>query len=263
MLTTLLDQRYLILQLTKREIDAKYKGSVLGLLWTFITPLAMLVIFSFVFGEIFQAKWPGNGDMSKTEFSVNLFIGLSYFWFFADVLVRAPVLFTSVPNFVKKVVFPLEVLPVVSILACLFQLIIYILITLAASIIVLGKLSLWMLVIPLLIFITLPLLLGITLLLGAAGVFFRDIAAVVSVAVSLLMFLSPVFYPVEAVPANAQWLFALNPLTLIIESMRSITLLDRAPNFYDLGVYFIVGVVVLWAGYSFFNATKRGFADVI
>lgn len=113
---------YLIKELSVRDIHSKYKGSLLGIFWAVLTPIAMLLVFSFVFGEIFRAKWPGSEISSKVDFSINLYIGLSVFWFFADVLGKAPVLIVSVPNFVKKVVFPLEILPIVSLVSAMFHL---------------------------------------------------------------------------------------------------------------------------------------------
>ncbi|MDD5373382.1 MAG: ABC transporter permease [Sulfurimonas sp.] len=254
---------YLIKELSVREIYSKYKGSLLGIFWAVLTPLAMLFVFSFVFGEIFRAKWPGSESGSKAEFAINLYIGLSVFWFFADVLGKAPSLIVSVPNFVKKVVFPLEILPVVSLLSALFHLCINIVIITAAVLITKGGIPLSVVVLPIVMVVTFPLLAGAGLLFGALGVYARDIATVMGVVINMLMFLSPVFYPLSAIPQNLQWLFELNPVTLIIESCRGAFMYGVYPEWGKLGVYLVCSLLVWFLGYKVFNATRGGFGDVI
>ncbi|MCX6050893.1 MAG: ABC transporter permease [Campylobacterales bacterium] len=254
---------YLIKELSIREIYSKYRGSLLGIFWAVLTPIGMLLVFSFVFGEIFRAKWPGSEFAGKVDFALNLYIGLSVFWFFADVLGRAPGLIVSVPNFVKKVVFPLEILPVVSVVSGLFHLCINLILITLALLITKGTLSLSVLVLPLVVLVTLPLLVGMGLFLGALGVYARDISAVIGVVLNMLMFLSPVFYPLSAIPQNLQWLFELNPVTLIIESCRGAFMYGVYPEWEKLGIYLICSLLVWLLGYKVFNATRGGFADVI
>lgn len=254
---------YLIKELAVRDIYSKYKGSLLGIFWSVITPIGMLLVFSFVFGEIFRAKWPGNGINSKVDFAINLYIGLSVFWYFSDVLGRAAGLITSVPNFVKKVIFPLEILPVVSLLAALFHLSINLLLITAALLITKGTLPLSILILPLVIAVTFPLLIGSGLFLGALGVYARDISAIMGVVLNMLMFLSPVFYPLSAIPKNLQWLFELNPVTLIVESCRGAFIDGIFPQWEKLGIYFVCSLTVWFLGHKVFAATRGGFADVI
>lgn len=254
---------YLIKELTARDIYSKYKGSLLGILWSVITPIGMLFVFTFVFGEIFRAKWPGNEEGGIVDFAINLYIGLSVFWFFADVLGRASGLITAVPNFVKKVVFPLEILPVVSLLSALFHLCINLLLITVALVIAKGTLPLGIVILPLVIAVTVPFLIGVGLFLGALGVYVRDIAAVMGVMLNMLMFLSPIFYPLSAIPKHLQWLFELNPVTLIIESCRGVLMLGVYPQWEKLGIYFVCSLMMWFLGYKVFNATRGGFADVI
>lgn len=254
---------YLIKELSIREIYSRYKGSMLGIFWAVLTPLAMLLVFSFIFGEIFRAKWPGSEMTSKVDFAINLYIGLSVFWFFADVLGRAPALIVSVPNFVKKVIFPLEILPIVSLLSGLFHLCINIVIIMVALLVTKGELHLSVLLLPLVIAVTFPLLVGVGLLFGSLGVYARDISAVIGVAINMLMFLSPVFYPLSAIPQNLQWLFELNPITLIIESCRGAFMYGSFPEWEKLALYLASSLVVWYLGYRVFKATRGGFADVI
>lgn len=254
---------YLIKELTKREIQARYKGSYLGIFWAFLTPIAMLFVFSFVFGEIFQAKWPGNENASPVSFPINLFIGLSVFWFFSDLLTRAPIIFSSVPNHVKKVVFPLGILPVVSLLSAMFHFSIYLFIIFLSLIFSGMDVSIHILYLIPIILVTLPMLLGLSFFLGSAGVYVRDISAIIGVVVQMLMFLSPVFYPLSAIPKHLQWVFELNPLTTIIESSRMVLLKGENPHFETLGLYFMISLLLYILGYKVFQLTRKGFADVL
>ena len=263
MIAPIFKHRFLILQLAKRDISSKYKGSLLGLLWTLVTPIAMLIVFSFVFGTVFQTKWPGNDEVSQAEFSLNLFIGLSVFWYFSESINRAPSVFTSVPNYVKKVVFPLHVLTLSSLLASLFQLAIHLGITLLASVLLLDKINVYLLYVPVIVALTFPLLMGLQLLLGSIGVYIRDINSITSVLLTLLMFLSPIFYPLSALPQAIQGYLILNPLTEIIESLRSVILLEQAPNLISLFIYAGFSLIVFIVGLKTYRLTRRGFADVI
>lgn len=254
---------YLIKKLAARDIYSKYKGSLLGILWSVITPIGMLFVFSFVFGEIFRAKWPGDATSSKVDFAINLYIGLSVFWFFADVLGRSAGLITAVPNFVKKVIFPLEILPVVSLLSALFHLCINLALITVALLITKGTLPFSILILPLVIAVTFPLLTGVGLFLGALGVYARDIAAVMGVAINMLMFLSPVFYPLSAIPKHLQWLFELNPVTLIVESCRGALMQGIYPQWEKLGIYFVFSLMMWLLGHKVFSVLRGGFADVI
>lgn len=254
---------YLIKELSYRDIYSRHKGSMLGIFWALLTPVAMLLVFSFIFGEVFKAKWPGNELTSKVDFSINLFIGLSMFWFFADILSRAPTLISSVPNYVKKVIFPLEVLPIVSLISGLFHLFIYIIIIFIAVLLSKGSIHLSVLSLPLVIITTLPLLVGSSLLLGSLGVYAKDISAMIGVIINLLMFLSPVFYPLSAIPQHLQWLFELNPLTLVIESVRGAFMHGVWPEWDKLAIYFCISLFIYFLGYMVFKVTKKGFADVI
>lgn len=254
---------YLIKELTIRDIYSKYKGSILGVFWSVVIPIGMLLVFSFVFGEIFKTKWPGNREGSMVDFAINLYIGLSIFWFFSDVLGRASGLVTTVPSFVKKVIFPLEILPVVSLLGALFHLCINLILICVALLMAKGTLPLEVLMLPVIIVVTFPFLLGVGLFLGALGVYVRDITAIMGVVLNMLMFLSPIFYPLSAIPHHLQWLFELNPVTLIIENCRGVLMHGFYPQWEKLGVYLVCSMLMWFLGHKVFKATRGGFADVI
>lgn len=258
----ILNHAYLIKELTKREILGRYRGSFFGLAWTLITPLAMLGVFAFVFGEIFKAKWPSSGMGDDTGFILNLFIGLSVFWFFSEILNKAPRLFSSVPNYIKKVVFPLGVLPIVSLLGALFHFCVYMLIIVLIAVFSKGV-DLSLISLPLVIGVSFPMLLGISLFLGSLGVYIKDIGTVMGVIVSMLMFLSPIFYPLESLSQNLQTVFLFNPLTVIIEQTRTVVIHGAWCDFEVLFYYFIVSCLVFAGGLKTYRVTKKGFADVI
>ena len=263
MINFFLKHRFLIYQLSKREILSRYKGSILGVLWSLLTPIVMLLIFTFVFGSVFQAKWPGRESLSQIDFSLSLFMGLTVFWFFAEILSRAPTVFSSTPNFIKKVVFPLEVLPVSYLLAASFQLVIHMAILFFALILFDYQFS-WKIlsVIPLLIAM-MPLSLGLLLILGSLGVYLKDLGAVVNLLVTGMMFLSPIFYPVSAVPQSMEWIFYINPLTVIIENMRGILMFQENFDWLYWSVYFICSMTLLYIGYLIFKILRKGFSDVM
>jgi len=256
-----LRQRTLIWQFARRDVLARYRGSLLGIGWSLLTPLLMLAVYTFVFREIFKARWMNAGG--DFEFALQLYAGLIVFNLFAEVLSQAPRLITDQPNLVKKVVFPLEILPWVAILVSLFHFAINLAVLLAAAAVFHGGLSLTVLALPVVLIPLLPLLLGLAWFLAALGVFVRDVSQVMSMVVGLLMFLSPVFYPTSALPPQWQpWLKA-NPLTPAIEQMRRVVLDGLWPDWEQCLIFAVVGCLVCWAGARWFAAARQGFADVL
>lgn len=258
----LLRQRSLVVQLVKREILGRYRGSFFGLLWSFVNPVLMLTVYTFVFSVVFQARW-GGGTGSKTEFALLLFSGLIVFNLFAECISAAPGLILSHANYVKRVVFPLEILPWVSLGSALFHAGISFLVLLAALVITNHAPGLMVLWLPVLLAPLLLLIVGLAWGLSATGVFLRDIGQMVSMLLTVLMFMSPIFYPTSALPEAARdWLF-LNPLCFIIEQVREIVIWNRAPDLAGLGLYALFATAVAWGGFAWFQKTRRGFADVV
>lgn len=251
----------LIYELSKKDIKERYMSSALGLWWALLTPIGTLAVFTFVFGEIFQAKWNGSGDL--VEFGIRLYAGLIVFWFFAEVLTRAPSLIYSNPNFVKKVVFKLEILSLSAVMSAFFTFVVNWAVLIVAAWWLRGQMGievLWGLV---LMVCCIPIALGLSWMLAAVGAYLRDISAIIGVAINALMFLSPVFYPIDAVPKEARWLFDLNPLSFIIEGMRSTTIEGKQLVAMDILVYAAGGFFCTWVGYRIFIALRKGFADVV
>jgi len=257
-----LPQRTLIWQFVRRDVLVRYRGSLLGLGWSILTPLLMLAVYTFVFRVIFKARWTdgANGDF---EFALQVYAGLIVYTLFAEVVNRAPRLVLEQPNLVTKVVFPLEILPWVAVLAGLFHLALNLLVLLAAAALARGGLPMSALALPLVLAPLVPLLLGLAWFLAALGVFVRDVGQITTLAVSLLMFLSPVFYPVSVLPQEWQpWLRA-NPLAPVMEQLRRVALAGMWPDWPQLALNLAVAGVIAWAGARWFAATRKGFADVL
>lgn len=241
----------------------RYRGSVLGLLWSFFNPVLMLAVYTFVFSIVFKARWNSAMSESRGEFALILFSGLMMFNFFAESVNRAPTLILSNVNYVKKVVFPLELLPVVLLGAAGFHLVMSLLVWLAFYV-ALGGVPHWSLVqLPLAILPLILVTLGICWLLAALGVYLRDVAQVVGVATSVLLFLSPIFYPVTALPGTLRLVMQLNPLAFAVEESRKVMILGGAIDWSLWGVHAAFAAVLAWLGYACFQKVRKGFADVL
>lgn len=252
--------RYLIGQLVRREVLLKYKGSFLGIGWSFLYPLLLLAAFYFVFGKIFGARWM-QPDTS-VPFALSLYAGFIVFNFFAEAASRAPGLILAYPAYVKKIIFPLEILPTVLSAVVLTHFVINGALLLV-GVFLWGKfhITLWLAPITLL-----PLILitySVVCVLSAAAVFVRDLVNIVPVAVQFLMFLSPVFYPASAVPDGMRALYDLNPLTWLIEDFRRTVLWGEAPRWDVWSVLMLSGIVAAVACHGMFRWGREEFADVL
>jgi len=256
--------RALILQLTRRDVIGRYQGSAMGLAWSFFNPVLMLVVYTFVFSEIFKSRWGGiGGNDSKTLFALVLFVGMIVLSLFSEVLNRAPGLILSNVNYVKKVVFPLEIMPVVTMAATLFHGMVSLAVLLAAFALFNGYVNWTAVFLPLVLLPLVVLTTGLAWILASLGVFLRDVGQTIVIVTTLLMFLSPVFYPITAVPEDFRAIIMANPLTFIIEQAREVLIWGHQPDWLGLGIYLIAAIVVAWAGFAWFQKTRKGFADVL
>lgn len=253
----------LIVQLTKRDVLGRYRGSFLGIFWSLLRPLFMLAVYTVVFGYIFESKLGNHPDESKLDFTLALFCGLVLFDFFSETLSRAPTLVLSNPNYVTKVVFPLEILPVSAIGAALTHLLISFVPLVIGLWVAHGSVPLTILYLPLILLPLVLLSLGLSWFLASLGVFVRDINAVVPVVIVILMYASAIFYSISKVPPNLLPIVLYNPLALVIDQARNAVLWGVAPVWgrYTLALIACFAVTVL--GYAFFMRTKRAFADVV
>lgn len=257
--------RALILALTKREIDGRYRGSVMGIAWSLFTPVLLLVIYTFIFSVVFQTRWgvdTGTGG-GKTEFALILFVGLIVHGLFAECIIRAPNLITGNVNYIKKVVFPLEILPWVAFCAALFHTCISLAVLVAARLVLHQHLPWTAVLFPV---VMLPLVLGslgVSWFLSALGAYIRDIGQVVTMISTILLFMSPVFYPISALPERFHVVVHINPLAFIIEESRNTLIFGKVPDFTHWAVLTLVSAVIAWLGFVWFQKTRKGFADVI
>ena len=257
-----LGQRNLIWQFARREVLGRYRGSVLGVSWSVLTPMAMLAVYTLVFRHIFKAKWPGveDGNMS---FALNLFAGLLVFNWAAEFLSLAPRLVAEQPNLVTKVVFPLQVLPWSALLSSFFHVMVSCLVWLAGCLLFGQGVHASWLALPLVFLALVPTLLGLGWALSALGVYFRDLSEIVGLFMGMLLFLTPVFFPLSVLPDFLQSWVAFNPLAVPIEALRSIGLMGVWPNFLSLLQLFLVGCVLALGGAWLFETSRKGFADVL
>lgn len=262
MAASLWRNRSLIMASAKRDVLGRYRGSVMGLTWSFFNPLFMLSVYTFVFSVVFKARWGGGSD-SKTEFALILFSGLIVFNLFAECINRAPSLVLGNPNYVKKVVYPLEILPVVALLSALFHVLVSLLVWLLAYAIFFGAPHATVLYWPLVIMPFCLLILGLSWALAALGVFLRDVSQFITVITTVMMFLSPIFYPVTAVPENYRHFIYLNPIAPVIEQTRNVLFWGKSPDFLMLGIYWLASALIAWLGFAWFQKTRKGFADVL
>lgn len=252
----------LVWELCKRDVSGRYRGSMGGMFWAFLNPLLMLAIYAFVFGYIFKSRWTAV-ESGNVNFAIILFIGLIISNFFSECLNRAPVLITANPNYVKKVIFPLETLSWVTVGTGLFHALISTVVLVVALVATGTAVSPAAALFPLLLLVFLPMVAGVTWLFSALGVYFRDTQQIMQVLTTSLVFLAPIFYPRSSLPEQYRWVLSLNPLTFIVESARGLILWGRLPDAIAALTYLAASLLVGWFGWLAFNATRKGFADVI
>jgi lipopolysaccharide transport system permease protein len=254
--------RSLIRSLVHRDVVGRYRGSYLGILWSFFNPIFMLLVYTFVFSVVFKARWGTGGD-SKTEFALVLFAGLLIFNLFSECFNRAPTLILANVNYVKKVVFPLEILPWVALGSALFHALISLSVWLIAYVILVGPPQLTILWLPLVLLPFVLFIMGISWSLAALGVYLRDVAQLTAMTTTTLMFLSPIFYPISAVPEKYRQILYANPITPVIEMVRDVMYWGKMPDAILLTFYITVAATLSWLGFAWFQKTRKGFADVI
>ena len=263
MTRTLWSNRALLGQMSRRDVIGRYKGATIGVAWSFLTPLLMLCVYTFVFSVVFKARWGGDLPEGNVHFALIMFVGMLVHALFAEVVNRAPGLVLSSPNYVKKVVFPLEVLPVMAMASAIFHACVSVLILLVALLVMDGRIEWTLLFLPLVLLPLVVLTLGVAWFLAALGVFIRDVGQLTGIITTVMLFLAPVFYPITALPESYRWVVMANPLTFIIEQARDVLIWGRIPDFTGLGIYLLIALIVAWAGFAWFQKTRKGFADVI
>lgn len=224
----------------------------------------MLAVYTFVFSVVFKARWNVNASSgSKTEFAMVLFAGLIVFNLFSECINRAPGLILANTNYVKKIVFPLEILPFVTLASAAFHMVISFIVWLLFFVIIFGLPPVTLVLLPVVLIPLVLLTLGLSWLLASLGVYLRDVTQFITILTTVLMFLSPVFYSVSSLPAAYRPFLRANPLTLTIEQARDVMIWGKAPDWAAWGAYLLASLLVAWLGFAWFQKTRKGFADVL
>ncbi|WP_157123153.1 ABC transporter permease [Pandoraea oxalativorans] len=255
-------RRHLLWEMTKRDLSSRYKGARLGMLWAVLLPLAMLGVYSYVFGVVFKSRW-GAAGASDFPFPLVLFAGLIVFNFFAECVNRAPTLVSSSPNLVKKSVFPLEILPWMTVLTAGINSSISIAILLIGEWLWVGHVPLTAVLFPLMLLPVAFVALGVSWFLASLGVYVRDVAQLVGLGMTASLFFTPIFYPPTSVPEALRGFTAMNPLAAQVQSMRDVLLWGRLPGIAAFLTALLVGWGAAWMGWIWFSHTSDGFADVL
>lgn len=253
----------LILDMTKREIKKKYQGTFLGLAWSFISPLLMLAIYTFVFAVVFKARWGISGEESRIDFAIILFAGLIVFGIFSESVNLSPGLIIGNSNYVKRVIFPLEILSIISVGSVLFNAAMSILILLLMQMLFKGFLPITVIFFPLVVLPVILLSLGVSWFFSALGVYIRDIGQLLGFLTTILFYTSAVFFPLSALPENYQQVLKFNPLVVIIEQSRNVLIYGYFPDWVSILAAFLVSSLAAWIGFWWFQKTRKGFADVL
>ena len=254
----------LVWDLTKRDVISRYKGSVLGVLWSFLTPLFLLVVYTFVFTVIFKSRWGTElSSGSRFEYALLLFSGLALYNFFAEVVMQAPTIIASNVNYVKKVVFPLQIFPIVKVGAALFHLLVSLIVLAIFTVYVRGGLPITALLFPLALIPLVIMTIGLAWVFSALGPYIRDISLVLGPIVTGILFVGPILYPRKAMPDALQPWLNLNPLTIPVEQLQNVMVWGVRPEVSILMGYTLVACCVAGLGYLVFQRVRAGFPDVL
>ncbi len=265
---------FLYVQWLQREVMGRYRGSVLGILWPILQPAAQIAVFTLIFYDFMQMRWPSVAQTSASTahvhgavvYALNVYAGLAIFNFVAEILGRAPVAVLSHPNLVTKVRFPLFLLPAVTVGAALIHIVVgaltiallAVMTGLAPAFVLLQAMTVPLLLLPIILYG-----LSVALLLSSLGVYVRDVGQMMPALASLLMFLTPIFYPLSAVPESLRAGFAANPMTWGAECLRALFFSGNWPDLKEWSLHFVLsGMAVLFASFIF-TRIQKGFADVL
>lgn len=255
--------RELLIRLAKREYAARFRGSIMGLAWAVLTPLALAIAYTFVFAGVFKLRWVGGDADAGPSFAVNLIVGLAIHGMFAECLGRAPNLIVSSPSYVTKVVFPLEILSFTILLPAIVTAIVTLIAVVIINFALTGRLNATLLLCPFVLGPYALFIAALIMIVSAVGVFLRDLTQIVGLIIPLSLFLSPVMYPIDAVPPAIRHFMMLNPLTFPIEQLRLIILAGKLPDWAGLAIYALLSLAALALAYGAFQRLRKGFSDVI
>jgi lipopolysaccharide transport system permease protein len=254
----------LIKQLTRREFEQKYKGSMFGVVWSFITPLLMLAVYTFIFSVVFNARWGIEQSDNKFEFAMIIFSGLIMYNIFNETVSKSTTIILSNVNYVKKVIFPLDILPLSTLLSALINAILNILVLIIGIMIFVPEWNALGILISLIYFIPISFIsLGFAYVVASVGVYIRDLTYTIGVLLNILFYVTPIFYPISLVPEFMHPIMHLNPLTYLVEGFRAAVFSSEMPNLFHFSLFTLGGYLFMMLSVLLFRKLKRGFADVI
>ena len=257
-------ERFLLGQLVRRNLESRYKGSFLGMIWSFAQPLLMLSVYTFVFTFVLKSKFGIPLEEERTgAFAVIMFCGMTVFNIFSESIASCSVLIVGNQNFVKKVIFPLELLPIAQVISTMIFGLAWFLLLFVGVVVILRNVSVMMLLLPVMIVPLLLISCGCGFFVASLGVYIRDLPYVIGVLLQILFFMTPIFYPVKALPEKFRMVLYLNPLTEIVEQTRIIFLYGDKPNWLYIVILWVGSLILYHFGYLWFHKTKKGFADVL
>lgn len=258
------EHRNLIKQLTRREFELKYKGSLLGVFWSFITPLLMLAVYTFVFTVVFNARWGLEQSDNRFEFAMIIFSGLIMYNIFNETVSKSTTIILSNVNYVKKVIFPLDILPLTTLLSALINAGLNIIVLILGITIFVPGWEFKGVFISLIYLLPISLVsLGFAYIVASVGVYVRDLTYTIGVLLNILFYVTPIFYPISLVPEFMHPIMHLNPLTYLVEGFRAAVFSSELPNLLHFSLFTLAGYVFMLLGILLFRKLKRGFADVI
>lgn len=255
--------RTLLWQFTVRNVELRHRGSHLGFAWSVLNPLLMLALYVFVFGYVFRGRFSASHPETRIDYALGIFLGLNVFHLFAEVIAVAPTVIVANPNFVKKVVFPLAILPASSVGSSVFHAMIGLVLSILGIVIIGPGLSVYAIWLPFILLPLLALLLGIAWLLSAIGVFFRDISQMMVFITNVLLYASCILFPSNVLPHYAWNILRFNPILLAVEQIRVTVMWHSAANPVHIAYLYAIAIVTCVVGHYAFRKVAPAFADVL
>ena len=255
--------RDLLLQIVKREIEIKHKGSRLGPIWSVISPLMLLGLYFFVFGLVFGGRFGVLKNENFVDFALALFLGLNIFGVISDAITNSPTLITNQPNFVKKVIFPLEILPIAKVISSIYFSLLSIIVAIFISVFTNTGLSIYICMFPLLLIPLFMIGTGISWALSSIGVFFRDISHTAIIISTGLMYSSAIVYSPSRLPKYLSSVLYYNPVLILVDQSRRVIFWKLPLELFPVLYLYFSSIVILISGYIIFKRLRPLFADVL
>lgn len=244
-----------------RDLQARYVGSTMGLFWSIINPIIMLLIYLYVFSFIFKVKFGQSGSLS--DFALYLFCGMLPWLAFQETIFRSTNSIVENASLIKKFMFPSKILTVYLSISSLVNELIGMVVLIIAIILITHEISYFILFLPVIIIFQLTFTMGLGWIFACINVFFRDTAHLIGVIMMVWMFLTPIFYPESMIPQKFHLIIKINPMAYLVRAYRDILLNDKFPHISDILIFMAISIIVFFGGYYLFSKTQHQFSDVV